>query len=36
MGAVNWMARWFDQDGPKSGAEIARVFTDLLDHAVSP
>jgi TetR/AcrR family transcriptional regulator len=36
MGAVNWMARWFDKDGPKSGAEIAKVFTDLLDHAVSP
>ena len=35
MGAVNWMARWFDQDGPKSGAEIATVFTDLLDHAVT-
>ncbi|MFK5108448.1 hypothetical protein ACI394_28290, partial [Klebsiella pneumoniae] len=35
MGAVNWMARWFDKDGPKSGAEIAKVFTDLLDHAVS-
>ena len=35
MGVVNWMARWFDQDGPKSGAEIAKVFTDLLDHAVS-
>jgi hypothetical protein len=35
MGAVNWMARWFDQSGPKTGAEIAAVFTDLLDHAVS-
>ena len=35
MGAVNWMARWFDQDGPKSSAEIAQVFADLLDHAVA-
>lgn len=35
MGALNWMARWFDQGGPKSGAEIAAAFTDLLDHAVS-
>lgn len=35
MGAVNWMTRWFDPDGRKSGDEIAKLFADLLDHAVS-
>jgi AcrR family transcriptional regulator len=35
MGSVNWMTRWFDPDGPNSGAEIAQAFADLLDHAIS-
>lgn len=35
MGAVNWMTRWFDPEGPRSGEEIARIFADLLDHAIS-
>jgi len=35
MGAVNWMTRWFRPDDERSGEEIARHFTDLLDKAVS-
>lgn len=35
MGAVNWMTRWFVPEGPSSGEEIARIFADLLDHAIS-
>ncbi len=30
MGAINWMPRWYAQDGRLSGAEVARQMTDLL------
>ncbi|MEJ2459104.1 MAG: TetR/AcrR family transcriptional regulator, partial [Novosphingobium sp.] len=36
MGALNWMTRWYRQGGPRTSADIAAVFTDLLDHAVAP
>lgn len=36
MGALNWMARWFSHGGPRTVDDIAKIFTDLLDHAVSP
>ncbi len=36
MGALNWMARWFSHGGPRTVEDIAEVFRDLLDHAVSP
>jgi AcrR family transcriptional regulator len=35
MGAVNWMTRWFDSDGSRSGDEVAKIFADLLDHGIS-
>lgn len=35
LGAVNWMTVWYNPDGSKSGKEIAQIFTDLLDHAMS-
>ncbi len=30
LGAVNWIPKWFDADGPCSGAEVAKVFADYL------
>lgn len=36
MGAINWLTQWFRPDGNMSGDEIARVFSDLLDHALKP
>ena len=30
LGAVNWSARWFRPDGPKTSAEIARALSDYL------
>lgn len=36
LGSLNWMTRWFDQGGPRTSADIAKAFTDLLDYAVSP
>lgn len=36
MGAINWMTQWFRPDGILSGKEIARVFSDLLEHSLTP
>jgi AcrR family transcriptional regulator len=41
MGAVNWITRWFDPEGPMSSQEIGQRFADylvggLLHSAVSP
>jgi TetR/AcrR family transcriptional regulator len=30
LGAVNWITRWFDPQGPATSAEIGRVFADYL------
>ena len=30
LGAVNWITRWFDPEGPATSAEIGRVFADYL------
>jgi len=30
LGAINWIPKWFDPDGPRSGAEVADVFADYL------
>jgi AcrR family transcriptional regulator len=30
LGAVNWITRWFDPQGPASSEEIGRVFADYL------
>ncbi len=30
LGAVNWSARWFRPDGPKTSAEIAQSLSDYL------
>lgn len=34
MGAINWMTQWFRPEGSLSGNDIARHFSDLLDHAL--
>lgn len=36
MGAINWMTQWFRPDGKLSGKEIARAFSDLLEHSLTP
>lgn len=36
MGAINWMTQWFRPDGKLSGGEIARAFSDLLEHSLTP
>jgi AcrR family transcriptional regulator len=30
LGALNWTARWYRPDGPRSPAEIAKAFSDYL------
>ena len=30
MGAVNWIPRWYNPDGPRSSSEIARQFAEYL------
>jgi TetR/AcrR family transcriptional regulator len=30
LGAVNWITRWFDPQGPATSTEIGRVFADYL------
>lgn len=30
LGAVNWTHRWFTPDGPMSGAEVGRSFSDIF------
>ncbi len=30
LGAVNWTVRWFDAEGPKSAAQVGRLFADHL------
>ena len=30
MGAVNWIAKWFDPDGPMSSDQIGEAFADYL------
>ena len=30
LGAVNWITRWFDPEGPATSAEIGQVFADYL------
>ena len=30
LGAINWIPKWFDPDGPCSGAEVAEAFADYL------
>ena len=30
LGAVNWITRWFDPEGPATSTEIGRVFADYL------
>jgi AcrR family transcriptional regulator len=35
MGAMNWIARWYDPAGPVSSNEIARTFADYLVRGLS-
>ena len=30
MGAVNWIAKWYDPKGPMSSVEIGDAFADYL------
>lgn len=30
LGAMNWIPKWFDPDGPRTGAEVAGAFADYL------
>lgn len=34
LGSVNWLLRWFDPEGPLSGADIAEQFVGLLAEAI--
>jgi AcrR family transcriptional regulator len=34
LGAVNWTARWYRPDGPRTPAEIAETFSDYLVRGV--
>jgi AcrR family transcriptional regulator len=36
LGAVNWSARWYRQDGPRSVAEIADSLSDYLVRGLLP
>ena len=36
MGAVQTMTRWYDPEGPLTGASIGRAFTDLLIEGLRP
>lgn len=35
LGAVNWVPRWFRQDGEWSTQQLAEAMSDLLDRAIS-
>ncbi|MFG1304725.1 TetR/AcrR family transcriptional regulator [Xanthobacter autotrophicus] len=35
-GALNWIARWYEPDGPLSAAEVARQTTDFLIDGLAP
>ncbi|HEU0026627.1 MAG TPA: TetR/AcrR family transcriptional regulator [Ktedonobacterales bacterium] len=35
LSMLNWMARWFRPDGPKSAPEVAREYGDLLFHGLA-
>jgi hypothetical protein len=30
MGAVNWISKWFDPDGPMSSDQIGHAFAEYL------
>ena len=36
MGAVNWVPRWFSNEGPSSGAEVAEAFVRMLENGLAP
>jgi TetR/AcrR family transcriptional regulator len=36
LGAVNWITRWFDPEGPSPSTEIGRVFADYLIRGLEP
>lgn len=36
LGAVNWIARWYDPAGPASSPEIARAFAEYLVRGLRP
>jgi hypothetical protein len=36
LGAVNWITRWFDPEGPATSTEIGRVFADYLIRGLEP
>ena len=36
LGAVNWIARWFDPRGPARSGDIARAFADYLLAGLRP
>ena len=36
LGAVNWITRWFDPEGPATSDEIARTFADYLLNGLRP
>jgi len=36
MGSVNAIPRWFATDGRLSGAEVARIYTDLITRSLQP
>jgi AcrR family transcriptional regulator len=35
LSMLNWMARWFRTDGPKSAPDLAREYADLLFYGLS-
>lgn len=36
LGAVNWVPRWFHQNGDWSVEQLAQAMSDLLERAISP
>ncbi|HUG53634.1 MAG TPA: TetR/AcrR family transcriptional regulator [Vicinamibacteria bacterium] len=36
LGAVNWIPRWFDPEGPATSEEIGRAFADYLVSGLVP
>jgi TetR/AcrR family transcriptional regulator len=36
LGAVNWVPRWFRQDGAWSAEQLGEAMSDLLERAISP
>ncbi len=35
-GALNWIARWFDESGPMSVEEVSKAFVDTLVRGLAP